>query len=62
MRKALGRRVTRGILGAERSADGLLLTKRHYLEPDQEWRLGLALLGLSGLPIAAAIMVYLQTA
>ncbi|HEX8643777.1 MAG TPA: hypothetical protein VF702_07665 [Allosphingosinicella sp.] len=54
--------MTRGILGAERSADGLLLTKRHYLEPDQEWRLGLALLGLSGLPIAAAIMVYLQTA
>ena len=62
MLKALGRRVTRRLLGDARSPDGLLLTRSHYLEPGQEWQLGLAVLGLSGFPVVVAIFIYVQIA
>lgn len=62
MLKALGRRVTRKLLGNLRSPDGLLLTRRYFVEADQEWRLGHAILGLGGFPVVIAIFIYVQIA
>lgn len=61
--KALGRWATRKVHGNSRSRDGYLLTKRHYLDDDQEWRLGLCYVGLvfSFLGIAA-ISLYVNIA
>ena len=62
MLKALGRRVTRLVHGDRRSASGLLLTRRYYLEDDQEWRLGQCYLGLLGLPFFVIAWVYVRIA
>jgi hypothetical protein len=60
--KALGRRATRIVHGGRRSAGGLLLTGRYYLEDDQEWRLGQCYLGLLGFPFFVVAWIYIRIA
>lgn len=62
MLKWLGRRMTRLVHGNRRSAGGLLLTRDHYLEDDQEWRLGQCYAGLLGIPAFVCIWFYIRIA
>jgi hypothetical protein len=56
---ALGFWAARKVHGDLRSSEGYLLTSRHFIERDQEWRLGQAYLGLLGLPLFVLIAAYL---
>ena len=60
--RRLGRWTARKVHGGERSRDGHLLTRRHYLDEAQEWRVGQGYLGMLALPVFPLILVYLQTA
>jgi hypothetical protein len=54
----LGRWATRMVHGNKRSSQGYLLTKKRYLDEDQEWRLGQAYLGLLGIPLFLFMFPY----
>ena len=62
MLKALGRWAAQRVHGNRRSAGGLLLTRRYYLEDDQEWRLGQCYLGLLGIPYFVLAWIYIGIA
>ena len=62
MLKRLGRRATAVVHGRLRSRSGLLLTGDHYIEEDQEWRLGQSYLGLVGFPFLIASWLYVRIA
>ncbi|QAY77792.1 hypothetical protein [Sphingosinicella sp. BN140058] len=48
---AIGRWAARKVHGNRRSTDGYLLTERHFIDEDTEWRLGQAYLGVLGFPL-----------
>jgi len=54
----LGLWVTQRVHGRRRSSQGYLLTAKHYLTSDDEWRLGQSYLGALGLPLYGLIMFY----
>lgn len=57
----LGHQTTRLVHGNRRSNEGELMTRRHYLTAEVEWRLGqtyLGLLGLLALPLGG---LYIET-
>ena len=62
MLKSLGRWATRLVHGNRRGMTGLLLTRHHYLEDEQEWRLGQSYLGLLGFAVFLAIWLYVWIA
>jgi len=58
----LGRWMTQKVHGNVRSAEGFILTKNSYIDPDTEWRVGQAYLGVAGLPIYVSIWFYVYFA
>lgn len=58
----LGRWMTQKVHGNVRSAEGFLLTKNSYIDPDTEWRIGQAYLGVAGFPVYVVIWFYVYFA
>jgi hypothetical protein len=56
----IGKSITQKVHGNLRSKEGYLLTKTHFIEEEEEWRLGQAYLGLLGLPLYVAIWFCVQ--
>jgi hypothetical protein len=54
----LGRWAAQLIHGKERSPQGHLLTKKHVIEEDQEWRLGQAYIGMLGILYLIFLFLY----
>lgn len=54
--------VVRKIHGHQRSPDGYLLTRRFYMDAEQELALGQSYLGLAGFPIFMVVLAYLLSA
>jgi hypothetical protein len=59
--KRIGRWTARKVHGDRRSAQGYLLTRSHYLDEAQEWRVGQGYLGMLALPVFPLVFLYVQT-
>jgi hypothetical protein len=53
--------MARKVHGNRRSSHGFLLTHRHYLHEDQEWRIGQGYLGMLALFALPILFAYVQT-
>ena len=62
MLNRIAKYVVRKIHGHQRSPDDYLLTRRFYMDAEQELALGQSYLGLAGFPIFIVVLAYILVA